>query len=131
MLFCLLTMFFLVYRYTDSPGVGAPPPPAPSSPTSSRRERRGSPHSQGHSSAQGHSQGSKESKQGGKVRVPQSFGYVKRNSASNGTSISPGPQQGNFYVKNMGNIHNLLAKLINSLKKIEKKYKQLGNNQLL
>ncbi|KAK4882133.1 hypothetical protein RN001_005452 [Aquatica leii] len=62
-------------RYTDSPGVGSPPPPAPapSSPTSSRRERRSSPH------------GNKE--KGSKVRgVPQSFGYIKRNSTSNGTN---------------------------------------------
>lgn len=62
-------------RYTDSPGVGSPPPPAPapSSPTGARRERRSSPH------------GSKE--KGTKVRgVPQSFGYVKRNSNTNGTN---------------------------------------------
>ncbi|KAB0802708.1 hypothetical protein PPYR_04894 [Photinus pyralis] len=63
-------------RYTDSPGVGSPPPPpapAPSSPTGSRRERRSSPH------------GSKE--KSSKVRgVPQSFGYIKRNSNSNGTN---------------------------------------------
>ncbi|KAF5274425.1 hypothetical protein FQR65_LT04341 [Abscondita terminalis] len=63
-------------RYTDSPGVGSPPPPpapAPSSPTSGRRERRSSPH------------GSKE--KSSKVRgVPQSFGYIKRNSNSNGTN---------------------------------------------
>ncbi|KYB25122.1 hypothetical protein TcasGA2_TC031339 [Tribolium castaneum] len=66
-------------RYTDSPGVGSPPPPAPapSSPTSSRRERRSSPH------------GSKE--KSSKVRgVPQSFGYVKRSSStSNGTNGTP------------------------------------------
>jgi hypothetical protein len=67
-------------RYTDSPGVGSPPPPAPapSSPTSSRRERRSSPH------------GGKE-KGSSKVRgVPQSFGYVKRSSsATNGTNGTP------------------------------------------
>lgn len=70
-------------RYTDSPGVGSPPPPAPApaSPTSSRRERRSSPHGM-----------SKEAKSSSKVRgVPQSFGYVKRNSASNGTVVSPQP----------------------------------------
>ncbi|XP_044262879.1 protein sickie isoform X1 [Tribolium madens] len=72
-------------RYTDSPGVGSPPPPAPapSSPTSSRRERRSSPH------------GSKE--KSSKVRgVPQSFGYVKRSSstsnATNGTPNGTAPQ---------------------------------------
>lgn len=66
-------------RYTDSPGVGSPPPPAPapSSPTSSRRERRSSPH------------GGKE--KSSKVRgVPQSFGYVKRSSSTtNGTNGTP------------------------------------------
>lgn len=80
-------------RYTDSPGVGSPPPPpppapAPSSPTSGRRERRGSPH------------GSKE--KSSKVRgVPQSFGYVKRSTTTNGTSTtngtaSPGTGMNNF-----------------------------------
>ncbi|XP_045469651.1 protein sickie isoform X1 [Harmonia axyridis] len=61
-------------RYQDSPGVGSPPPgPAPPSPTSARRERRGSPH------------GSKE--KSNKVRgVPQSFGYVKRGASQNGTT---------------------------------------------
>lgn len=67
-------------RYTDSPGVGSPPPPpppAPPSPPSSRRERKNSPHG---------GSGSKE--KGSKVKgVPQSFGYIKRNSSgSNGTS---------------------------------------------
>lgn len=73
-------------RYTDSPGVGSPPPPpppAPSSPPSSRRERRNSPH--GSSSG-----GSKE--KGTKVKgVPQSFGYIKRNSSgTNGTCVTNG-----------------------------------------
>lgn len=67
-------------RYTDSPGVGSPPPPpppapAPPSPTNARRERRGSPH------------GSKE--KSNKVRgVPQSFGYVKRGTNTNGTTTT-------------------------------------------
>ncbi|XP_060525859.1 protein sickie isoform X2 [Cylas formicarius] len=65
-------------RYTDSPGVGSPPPPAPGSPTSGRRERRGSPH------------GGKDKSGGKGVRgVPQSFGYVKRNGATNTNGTGP------------------------------------------
>lgn len=84
-------------RYTDSPGVGSPPPPAPapSSPTSSRRERRSSPH------------GSNKEKSS-KVRgVPQSFGYVKRGSTSNGTSSqcatngTPSPNSGAYFYTNL------------------------------
>ncbi|KAL1505332.1 hypothetical protein ABEB36_004923 [Hypothenemus hampei] len=71
-------------RYGDSPGVGSPPPPAPGSPTSSRRERRSSPH--GKDSAKANSSSGKS------VRgVPQSFGYVKRNgTSSNGNGTTNG-----------------------------------------
>ncbi|XP_074029206.1 sickie isoform X2 [Leptinotarsa decemlineata] len=77
-------------RYTDSPGVGSPPPPppAPTSPNSGRRERRASPHGSG---------GSKEKNSKGARGVPQSFGYFKRNGngvngngngTSNGQNVS-------------------------------------------
>ncbi|XP_018327565.1 protein sickie isoform X2 [Agrilus planipennis] len=66
-------------RYMDTPGMGSPPPPAPSSPTSGRKEKRSSPH------------GSSKEKSS-KVRgIPQNFGYVKKTNGSSATHNPNGP----------------------------------------
>ncbi|XP_044727991.1 protein sickie isoform X3 [Chrysoperla carnea] len=82
-------------KYTDSPGVGTPIQSGLSSPTSSRREKKAVSSSHGHT---------KDKNSSSKVRVPQSFGYVKRNSVgSTGTQSSSISSTGGGSIAQQGN----------------------------